>query len=167
MMKYAINFEHPIAVRYPRGEAYDGLKEFRAPVEFGKSEILYDESEIALVAVGSMVRIAVEVRERLKEAGYQCSLVNARFVKPIDEALLLEMAKEHKLLVTLEENVLSGGFGEHVVQFLSQCNVTARLLPIAISDEYVEHGNVDILRKETGIDASSIVKRVVAEYIGL
>ncbi len=167
MMKYAINFEHPIAVRYPRGEAYDGLKEFRAPVEFGKSEILYDESEIALVAVGSMVRIAVEVRERLKEAGYQCSLVNARFVKPIDEALLLEMAKEHKLLVTLEENVLSGGFGEHVVQFLSRCNVTARLLPIAISDEYVEHGNVDILRKETGIDASSIVKRVVAEYIGL
>lgn len=167
MMKYAINFEHPIAVRYPRGEAYDGLKEFRAPVEFGKSEILYDESEIALVAVGSMVRIAVEVRERLKEAGYQCSLVNARFVKPIDEALLLGMTKEHKLLVTLEENVLSGGFGEHVVQFLSQCNVTARLLPIAISDEYVEHGNVDILRKETGIDASSIVKRVVAEYIGL
>lgn len=166
MMKYAVNFGHPIAVRYPRGEAYDGLKEFRAPVVYGKSEVLYEESEIALMAVGSMVKTAVEVRERLKESGYQCSLVNARFVKPLDEELLLELAREHRLIVTMEENVLRGGFGEHILEYLNQCGAKARILPIAISDEYVEHGNVEILRKETGIDADSIVKRVVAEYIG-
>lgn len=167
MIKYAVDFAHPIAVRYPRGEAYDGLKEFRAPIAYGKSELLYEESEIALIAVGSMVKTAVAVREYLKEAGYQCTLVNARFVKPLDEELLLSLSREHRLLATLEENVSNGGFGEHVIHFLNQCGVSARVISIAIADEYVEHGNVDILRKETGIDAESIVKRLVAEYIGL
>ncbi len=167
MMKFAIDFDHPVAVRYPRGEAYDGLKEFRAPIVYGKGEVLYDESEIALIAVGSMVKTAVEVRNAMKEAGYQCSLINARFVKPLDEELLLQLAREHRLIVTMEENVVSGGFGEHVLEYLNQCGVNVRVLPVAISDEYVEHGNVDILRKETGIDAASIVKRLVAEYIGL
>lgn len=167
MIKYAVDFAHPIAVRYPRGEAYDGLKEFRAPIAYGKSEVLYEESEIALIAVGSMVKTAVAVREYLKEAGYQCTLVNARFVKPLDEELLLSLSREHRLLATLEENVSNGGFGEHVIHFLNQCGVSARVISIAIADEYVEHGNVDILRKETGIDAESIVKRLVAEYIGL
>lgn len=167
MLKFAIAFEHPIAVRYPRGEAYDGLKEFRAPIVYGKSEVLYDESDIALVAVGSMVKTALMVRRRLKESGYACTLVNVRFVKPMDEELLRRLAGEHKLIVTLEENVLSGGFGEHVTQYLNQCGCDARIVNIAIPDEYVEHGNVDILRKETGIDADSVVKKVVAEYIGL
>lgn len=167
MMKFAIDFAHPVAVRYPRGEAYDGLKEFRAPIVYGKGEVLYDESEIALIAVGSMVKTAVEVRNAMKEAGYQCSLINARFVKPLDEELLLQLAREHRLIVTMEENVVSGGFGEHVLEYLNQCGVNVRVLPVAISDEYVEHGNVDILRKETGIDVASIVKRLVAEYIGL
>ncbi len=167
MIKYAVDFAHPIAVRYPRGEAYDGLKEFRAPIVYGKSEVLYEESEIALIAVGSMVKTAVAVRQYLKEAGYQCTLVNARFVKPLDEELLLSLAGEHRLLATLEENVSNGGFGERVIHLLSQCSASARVISIAIADEYVEHGNVDILRKETGIDAESIVKRLVAEYIGL
>lgn len=167
MLKYAIAFEHPIAVRYPRGEAFDGLKEFRAPVEYGRSEVLYDESEIALLAVGSMVKTALEVRELLKADGYHCTLVNVRFVKPLDEELLLRLAGEHKILVPMEENVLSGGFGEHVVQFLNQCGSGVRVMPVAISDEYVEHGNVEILRKETGIDAWSVTKRLLAEYIGM
>lgn len=167
MMKFAVDFSHPIAIRYPRGEAYDGLEELRLPIVYGKSEMLYDERGIALVAVGSMVKTAVEVRERLKESGYPCTLVNARFVKPLDESGLISLAKEHKLIVTLEENVSSGGFGEHVVQFLNQCGSGTRVINIAIADEYVEHGNVDILRKEIGIDAESIVKKVVAEYTGL
>ena len=167
MLKFAIGFEHPIAVRYPRGEAFDGLKELRAPIVYGRSEVLYDESEIALLAVGSMVKTALLVREILKEDGYQCTLVNVRFVKPMDEELLLRLAGEHKILVPMEENVLSGGFGEHVVQLLSRCGCRTHVLPIAISDEYVEHGNVDILRKETGIDAESVAKRLLAEYIGL
>ncbi len=88
MMKFAVNYDGPIAVRYPRGEAYDGLQEFRAPIAFGKSEVIYDEEDIALLAVGSMVKTAEEVRHGLRERGYSCTLVNARFVKPIDEDLI-------------------------------------------------------------------------------
>ena len=167
MMKFAVDYTGPIALRYPRGEAYDGMQEFRAPVVYGKSEVLYDEEGILLLAVGSMVKVADEVRRHLKELGYPCTLVNARFVKPIDEEMLLEMEKEHKLIVTMEENVKCGGFGEHVLDFLSEIGSRARVIQVALPDDYIEHGNVDILRKEAGIDADSIEKRIVAEYIGL
>ena len=167
MMKFAVDYTGPIALRYPRGEAYDGMQEFRAPVVYGKSEVLYDEEGILLLAVGSMVKVADEVRRHLKELGYPCTLVNARFVKPIDEEMLLEMEKEHKLIVTMEENVKCGGFGEHVLDYLSEIGSRARVIRVALPDDYIEHGNVDILRKEAGIDADSIEKRIVAEYIGL
>lgn len=167
MMKFAVDYTGPIALRYPRGEAYDGMQEFRSPVVYGKSEVLYDEEGILLLAVGSMVKVADEVRRHLKELGYPCTLVNARFVKPIDEEMLLEMEKEHKLIVTMEENVKCGGFGEHVLDYLSEIGSRARVIRVALPDDYIEHGNVDILRKEAGIDADSIEKRIVAEYIGL
>lgn len=175
MLKFALTLGVPAAVRYPRGNAYDGLKEFRRPMEFGKSEILYEEEDIALLAVGSMVRTAVTVRSALKEMGYSCSLVNARFVKPIDEEMVKQMAGSHKLIVTMEENVASGGFGEKVREYLDNlpdpCKGAkdgkggCRMLSIAIPDEYVEHGNVSLLYREVGIDAETIVKRVVTAYI--
>ena len=167
MLKFAVHFDGPIALRYPRGEAYDGLKDFREPVVYGRSELIYEEEDICLLAVGSMVKTAARVRENLKEIGYDCSLVNARFVKPIDKLSIREFAKEHKLLVTMEENVLSGGFGEHVVNFVKEDSLPLEVLCIGISDEYVEHGNVDILKKEVGIDPDTVVKRIVAAYIGL
>lgn len=167
MMKFAVSYTGPIALRYPRGEAYDGLQRFRAPIEYGKSEVIYDETEIALFAVGSMVRTAVEVREQLRSMGYACTLVNARFVKPLDKDLIRELANEHKLLVTMEENVKSGGFGEAVLEYVSETESDVRILTIALPDDYVEHGNVDLLKQEVGVDTESIVKRIVAEYIGL
>lgn len=167
MMKFAVAYKGPIALRYPRGEAYDGLHEFRAPVVYGKGEVLYDESDIALVAVGSMVKTAREVRSALRDLGYGCSLVNARFVKPIDQELILELQREHKLIVTMEENVESGGFGEKVLDYLNQIGSKARVLRIALPDDYVEHGNVEVLKKEVGIDADSIQKKILASYIGL
>ncbi|KAB1437654.1 1-deoxy-D-xylulose-5-phosphate synthase [Candidatus Galacturonibacter soehngenii] len=165
MLKYAVDFHAPIAIRYPRGEAYDGLKEYRAPIIYGKSEVIFDESDIALVAAGSMVKTANEVRKELKEIGYNCSLINARFLKPIDEEAILELTKEHKLIVTLEENVKNGGFGEKVLLFLSECGIQTNVLTIGIPDEYVEHGNVDILKKEVGIDKDSILKKIISAYI--
>lgn len=165
MVKFAVDFPSPIAIRYPRGEAYDGLKDFREPLEYGKSEMLYEESEIALVALGSMVKTGEEVRKRLKNMGYQATLVNARFAKPLDEKMLLELTKEHKLVVTMEENVINGGFGEHVTEFLSQHVKKLSILNIAIRDDYVEHGNVDILRRELGIDAESIVDKILEKYL--
>lgn len=164
MIKFAVGFGAPIAVRYPRGSAYDGLKDFRAPIAFGRSEVLYEEEDIALLAVGSMVKTAVAVRRALKDMGYSCSLVNARFVKPIDEEMVREMAQSHKLLVTMEENVESGGFGEKVRECLDELQTSCRLLSIAIPDEYVEHGNVSLLYQEVGIDADSVIKRIVTAY---
>lgn len=164
MLKYAIDYEGPIALRYPRGEAYDGLQEFRAPVVYGKSELLYDECGLALVAVGSMVKTALQVREMLKGIGYSCTIVNGRFVKPVDEEMLQYLAADHSMIVTMEENVKSGGFGEKVLEYYNETGADVQVLQIALPDDYIEHGNVDVLKQETCIDAESIFKRIVARY---
>lgn len=162
MLKFAVAFQGPIALRYPRGEAYDGLREYREPIIFGKAEWIYRECNIALVAVGSMVKTALSVRELLMQKGFSCSVINARFVKPIDTEILDEAVKKHYLIVTMEENVASGGFGEKVRGYLDENAPDVKLITIHIPDEYVEHGNVDILRKEVGIDAETIEHRILA-----
>ena len=167
MMKFALTNEVPIAVRYPRGEAYSGLKEYRAPVEMGKAELIYAEGEICLLALGSMVKTAERVRELLHESGYKCSLINARFAKPIVDHAVKWAAENHKLLVSMEENVLSGGYGEKVRQVLDGLKLKTSLVQIAIPDEYVEHGNVELLQKEIGIDAEGIAGRIIEEMKGL
>lgn len=161
MMKFAVGFDGPVSVRYPRGIAYDGLEEYRAPVEYGKAEMICSESKIALVALGSMVCTAEGVRDALKEKGYPCSLINARFAKPIDEETILSLTKDHEMVVTMEENVGSGGFGEKVRVLLDESGFTGKLINICIPDAYVEHGNVEILKKEIGIDKESIVERIL------
>ncbi len=160
MLKFAIDFQRPIALRYPRGEAFDGLREHREPIILGMGEWIYHEKDIVLVAVGSMVKTALAVREALQLKGYACSIINARFVKPIDTEILNEAVKDHSLIVTMEENVASGGFGEKVREYLDKSGYQGSLLTISIPDEYVEHGNVDILREEVGIDAYSIQRRI-------
>lgn len=167
MLKFSVDFGHPIAIRYPRGKAYDGLKEFREEITYGKSEVIYQEQEIVLLAVGSMVETAAQVYGLLKSMGYFCSLVNVRFVKPQDTELLDSLLEKHDFLVTLEENAESGGFGEHVVQYFNNKDAEhmPRIQNIALPDVYVEHGNVEILKRELGVDAESIVKRIVADYV--
>lgn len=164
MIKFALAFGGPVAIRYPRGEAFDGLKNDRAPIVYGKSEPIYQEKDILLLAVGSMVKVALDVREQLIEQGYACSLVNARFVKPIDEEMIREACKEHRLIVTMEENVASGGYGEKVREYVDSLDVPTQVLSISIPDEYVEHGNVELLKQEIGIDARSIVEKVSGKY---
>ena len=157
-------FNGPIAIRYPRGEAVVRLRKFNAPVEYGKAELMYEESDIAILALGSMVDTAFNVRERLKEQGYNVTLVNARFVKPIDSAMIDKISTTHKLIVTLEENVSSGGFGRAVCQYINDKELHNYVLDISLPDDYIEHGSVDILRRETGIDEDTIVKRITAVY---
>lgn len=161
MLKFATKFDGPIAVRYPRGEAYDGLKEHREPIQYGKSERITEGKDVALFALGSMVATAVEVVERLQEHGIEATLINARFAMPFDKEEIGEIACSHKLLVTMEENVQSGGFGEHVNQYISEKGYEVSTLNISIPDVYVEHGSVTILKKVLGIDTDSIVKRIL------
>ena len=168
MLKWAIRkMDAPVAIRYPRGSACDAMEEFRAPIRYGRWEILYDESDICLLAAGSMVETALEVRTMMKKEGANCSLINCRFLKPLDTETLARAAAEHNLLVVLEENVAAGGFGSQVLNCLNDIGVSIPLERVALPDEYIEAGSVELLRKETAIDAQSIYKRIRTRMIGL
>lgn len=164
-LAFAVNYGGPFAIRYPRGEAYRGLKEFHAPIEYGKGEMIYEEKDIALLAVGSMVSTGEHVREKLKAEGWNCTLANGRFVKPFDEELVDRLAKKHWLIVTMEENVLQGGYGLMITRYLHENYPQVKVMNIAIPDGYVEHGNVSLLRKSLGIDSDSIIWRMKKAYL--
>lgn len=155
------HFYGPIAIRYPRGCAYTGLSEYVQPIEYGKSELIHEGSHICLMAVGNMMETALTTGERLKEYNIDATIVNARFVKPIDEDMICDIADEHELLVTLEENVYTGGFGEAVSRYTQMNGLSIRTLGIALPDDYIEHGNVDILKHEAGIDAEAVFDRIM------
>ena len=164
MMQFAIGFDTPIAVRYPRGTAYDGLKEFRAPIQLGKAEVISEGEGIALFALGSMVETAEKVAAKLKEQGIDATVINARFATPFDKEMVTSLVEKHKLLVTMEENVTSGGFGEHVASYVNENDLNIKVQVVAIPDAYVEHGNVDRLKEDIGIDANSVYERVLNLY---
>ena len=160
MLAYAVDYPGPIAIRYPRGTAYRSLQEFNAPIEFGKAEMLYEESDIAIIAAGSMVSTGKHIREKLKEEGKNCSLVNLRFVKPIDFEMIDRLAVKHKLIITMEENVLQGGFGLAVSDYAADKYPDVKVMHVSLPDAYVEHGDVSLLREKLGIDSASILKRL-------
>lgn len=166
MLQFAIDFSGPIAIRYPRGTAYDGFQDVRMPVTFAKGEYIYEEEEIALIAVGSMVKWADRIRQRLKELGYGCSLINARFIKPIDEQLIRDAAKHHKLFVTLEENVLAGGFCQRVEHMVIEERLGVDLMTVTLPDEYIEHGDFKSLKKELNMDEDTIAAKIITRFIG-
>lgn len=163
MLSFAMEHPGPCAIRYPKGAAYQGLSEFKAPIVYGKSEVLERGREIAVLAAGSMAEICGKAVKTLKERGYCPTFINARFVKPLDTALLDELARDHRLFVTVEENVKNGGFGEHVASYLEACHPDVRALPIAIWDRFIEHGSVSFLRAKIGLTAEDIVK-AIEEY---
>lgn len=160
MLYFAYQYHGPIAIRYPRGSAYEGFKNMRPPIEYGKSELMFEGEKIALVAVGSMVQTAVEVREKLLDKGINATVVNARFVCPLDTECLDRLSRDHHWIVTMEENVLKGGFGEACGDYLLAKHEDVRLLHVGVPDVYVEHGGVDQLKKTLHMDADSIVERI-------
>lgn len=165
MIKFAVNYDGPIAVRYPRGEAYTGLKEFRAPICLEKSEVIHEGSRVALLAVGSMVKMAEEVQKQLKERmDMDAALVNARFVKPIDEELLRSFADTYELVVTLEENVKDGGFGERVLAFAEEEDLPFGVEIIALPDRFIPHGSVSYQMKQVGFTPEDICGRIEEYY---
>lgn len=166
-MEFALAYGGPFALRYPRGEAYRGLKEFCAPIEYGKGEMLFEEKDIALLAVGSMVSTGEHVRNKLKAEGWSCTLANGRFVKPFDRELVDRLAKKHWLIVTMEENVLQGGYGLMVTKYIHKHYPDVKVMNIALPDSYVEHGNVSLLRKGLGIDSDSVIWRMKKEFLDM
>ncbi|MBQ9815644.1 MAG: 1-deoxy-D-xylulose-5-phosphate synthase [Lachnospiraceae bacterium] len=162
-IKFAVDFNAPLAIRYPRGQAFTGLEEFNEPITFGKSEILYLEKGILFLAAGSMVKTADEVRNLLKGNGYNVSLINARFVKPIDEETLRRVVDNHKYVVTFEENHVNTGYGMSVLRFLNNIGSKAKVINIGLPNSYVEQGSTERLIKECGLDKGSIFEKLIKE----
>ncbi len=162
MIKFAVDFDGPIAVRYPRGEAYDELQEQRAPIVLGRAETICEgDGSAALLAVGSMVKTAVETAELLRKQGIRPAVVNARFVKPFDRDAVRRLAGEYRLVVTMEENVCTGGFGEQVQSYLASEGIHTPVLRAAIPDMFVEQGGVGELYRMLGIDAAGIAEKII------
>lgn len=160
---FAATFNAPLAIRYPRGRAYTGLSQFVAPICFGKSEVLYLEKDIAILSVGSMIETAVKVRNSLKEQGKNVTLVNARFVKPIDEEMIHSLLSSHRYIITIEENVINGGYGMAVLRYINNCDTDVKVINFAIPNSYIEQGSKNEQLAECGLDVSSILQRLDME----
>ncbi|MDO5133796.1 MAG: 1-deoxy-D-xylulose-5-phosphate synthase [Eubacteriales bacterium] len=160
MLRFAVSLGRPAAIRYPRGTAYEGLSEHRAPLEEGRAEMIRDKGGVLLLAVGSMVKTAEKTAEILAAQGTECSVANARFVCPMDTELLRRAREKYTLVVTMEENVRSGGFGEHVSAWYAEKEIQMPVLNISIPDSFMPHGSPEELCRAAGIDADSIARRI-------
>ena len=160
MLAFAVEYDGPCAIRYPKGKAYDGLEEFQAPIELGKSEVLCEGRDIAILAAGSMTASCEKVVKALKEQGKNPTFVNARFVKPLDTELLDRLAATHSVFVTVEENVKRGGFGEHVSAYMQACHPNVRVLNMAVWDRFVPQGNTDSLLAKIGLSPAGILQAI-------
>ena len=166
MLRFAVNLKQPVALRYPRGAATELTQVGRKPVQYGKAEVLFEEKEIALLAVGSMVETALQVRELLRDSAYRVTVVNLRFVAPLDTDLLDDLAESHKLLITMEENILSGGCGEKIASYFSERGKQVRMHHIALPNQYIEHGDQAVLREKYGLTAEQIAEKIKQAYRG-
>ncbi|MEN3027699.1 MAG: 1-deoxy-D-xylulose-5-phosphate synthase [Aquificaceae bacterium] len=157
----ALHYEGPFAIRYPRGPAYGVPTEGFRLLKVGSWEVLREGKEGVILAVGYPVYQALQASEELLKEGLNFGVVNARFVKPMDEELLEELSQKYELLVTVEDNAVIGGFGSGVIEWLSRRGYSKRLLNIGIPDRFIEHGNQNLLRNLVGIDAGGIKERVL------
>ncbi|MEM4409973.1 MAG: transketolase C-terminal domain-containing protein, partial [Candidatus Caldarchaeum sp.] len=160
MVRFAMAYEKgPIAVRYPRGSAEGSLPIKQMPIELGKAEILESGEDIALVGYGSTVSLCFQAAKTLKSMGISSTIVNARFAKPLDKKTLTFAAMRCGALVTVEEHVLTGGFGEAVLRMLREENaLPEKFATIALPDRFLEHGSQEELRKEAGLTLENVVQ---------
>ena len=160
MMEYAAGLNSPCAIRYPRGRQYEFPAELKAsPIKTAEAQVFFTGPDVEIWSCGKMTATAVEVFKILDSRGIKAGLVNARFIKPVDIKTLLESASRTKLIVTLEDNVLTGGFGSQVAAALSDTDT--RVYSFGWPDRFIEHGSSDELFKKYGLDAKSIAERIV------
>ncbi|MBQ5369752.1 MAG: 1-deoxy-D-xylulose-5-phosphate synthase [Peptococcaceae bacterium] len=163
MLNSALTYNCPVAMRYPRGEGLGvPMDEALQVLPLGKAEVLQEGDKVTLLALGSMVHIAQQAAERLQaELGITPTVINARFAKPLDSDTILQYAGQDTLLVTLEEQAVTGGFGSAVLELYNQHGIDARnVLTIGIADSFVQHGNTARLKEMQGLDVESVVAKV-------
>lgn len=157
---FAANFDAPMAIRYPKTDAVRILKEYREPIKLGKSEWIRRGSRVALLAIGTMVETAMEIEALLAKDGIDATVVNLRFAKPLDYEMLDEVLDYHSLIVTMEENVLYGGVGEHICRYVELHSTGVRVIACGIPDKFIHQGSIKELLEETGLDAQSIYQKI-------
>lgn len=167
MLKTALSLEGPVALRYPRGEGLGAaLEEPFNPLESLAAEVLEEEGEIALLAVGSMVDAAQKTAKLLKEEGLSAAVINMRTVKPLDEELLHRMAHEKKMLVTMEENALAGGFGSAVLEALADAGLLVPVVRFGIGDAFIEQGKPQELLEMAGLLPEQMARNILTAWKG-
>jgi 1-deoxy-D-xylulose-5-phosphate synthase len=166
MLKTAISCGRPASLRYPRGNGWCGfLDEEAKELPVGKGEVLRQGKDLILLAIGSTAKAALEASSRLQLQGVEASVVNARFLKPLDSELICSLAVDCPRLICVEENALQGGFGSAVLELLEEKGVTGvEVKRLGIPDVFVEHGSQEFLRNKYGIDAEGIV-RAAEEFL--
>ena len=161
MLDFAVNrWDAPIAVRYPRGTAETAFAEQRQPIEYGKAEVIAEGEKIAILAEGHMLRAAEEAAERLRQDGLRPMLVNMRFLKPLDEEMLLAVAEKCSHIVTVEDNLRQGGFGAKVLEFYADRGIQRDVLRLGFPDRYIEQGTQAQLFARYGLDAAGIYQSI-------
>ena len=164
MLKTAVECGGPVSIRYPRGKGVGvAIEDIPVSLDIGKGEIVYDaeRADLAIIAIGSTVYPAIAAALKLKDEGISVQVVNARFVKPLDEKLLCDTAKSLKKIITVEENVLMGGFGSAVLELFEKRGIfNANVKRLGIKDEFVEHASQAELRRMYGIDEEGIMEAV-------
>ena len=165
MLFTSIEHPAPAAIRYPRGNGFGvDIKPAPKKLEIGKAEILRDAGDLAILAFGSMVYPALNAAESLAKDGFDSTVVNARWVKPLDEDLILQLAQTKRLIVTIEEAYLAGGFGSAVLELLEANNLQDRVkvVRIGVPDKIIEHGDAPLLLAKYGLDADGIYTKIKA-----
>lgn len=162
MLQWAVLQNEPIAIRYPRGADHPKVK-LSPDKKFtkGKWEVIIDEGSLAIIAVGKMVQTAVLVREKLNAIGIKVTIISAAFVKPIDEALINKLVENNYKIVTIEDNVLMGGFGVYVLEYINTLKLNSNVLTLGYKDKFITHGSVDILYKLNNLDADGIFESIL------
>ena len=165
MLKFALRYGHPIAVRYPRGAVCTDFQDKRAKITVGKCEELISGDTVCILALGSMVEKAGKAVDLLAQKGFHPTLVNARFAKPIDSTYLCQAREKYKAFITIEDGVLSGGFGEQVLKVLYTMGYRGQVKNLGFPDEFIGQGDCGQLYEKYGLSAEAIAKAVEESYV--
>lgn len=167
MLEFAVAFNGPIAIRYPKGNASSMLEHKQEPIECGKCEWIRKGESAAIISVGTMTETAVKVAERLDKEHIHCSVINARFIKPMDTQMIEDVAKSHSIIIIIEENVLTGGYGSSFLQHVSDMQLDTRVINLGIKDTFIEHGTRKEQLELCRLDENGLYEQIIPYVSGL
>ncbi|MPM77068.1 1-deoxy-D-xylulose-5-phosphate synthase [bioreactor metagenome] len=160
MMDLSLDMDTPVAIRYPRGNSYYlNIGEY-TPIKLGSYEVLSQGKDIVILAIGSMVNHAIKAKEILLKDNINPTIVNARFLKPVDEKILKEMFSKHKTVITIEDNVITGGFGSRINKFIIDNKLNLNIVNMGLPEQYVPHGSADEIYDSIGLSPNKIAQKI-------